>query len=81
MKYCSVQLSLSVMMVGWANNTAYILSANIIRFSEWHDLPCLLTLEHLEEKGGIEATLMSRKAMWHKSCCSNFNAAKVKRAE
>ena len=40
-----------------------------------------IDLECLDEESGIEATLMTHKAMWHKSCCSKFNTTKLQRAE
>ena len=50
------------------------LSSNIICFSEPHKLPIpIIDLGRLDEGNGIEATLLERKAKWHKSCHTKFN--------
>ena len=33
------------------------------------------------KENGIEATLLERKAKWHKSCHTKFNITKLRRAE
>jgi len=54
---------------------------NITRFSELDELPMSIDLDRLDEGSGMEATMISNQAMWHKSCYNKFNVTKLKRAE
>ena len=40
-----------------------------------------LDIEKLDEGVGIPATLMKRKAKWHKTCRNKFSDMKLKRAQ
>ncbi len=57
------------------------LSANILQFSELNEFPMPINLERLDEGNGLEETMMSNKAMWHKSCSNKFNVTKLLRAQ
>lgn len=54
------------------------LSSNIVRFSE---LPMPIDIGCLDERSGIEATLLKHKAKWYKFCYSKFNSMKLQQAE
>ena len=59
----------------------FTLSANIIRFSELNRLLIPMDLSRLDEGKSIEATFMEQVAKWHKTCHTNFNVTKLRRAE
>ena len=44
-------------------------------------MPISLDIEKLDEGVGIPATLMKRKAKWHKTCRNKFSDMKLKRAQ
>ena len=54
---------------------------NLLRFSDIAEIPGRISLERLNDGIGIESTLCSRKASWHKSCRCKFNTTKLERAE
>src|SRR5664279_1323790 len=52
-----------------------------MRFKELGELPVNVRIDDLDEGSGIEATLLTRRAKWHKTCRDNFNDTKLKRLE
>ena len=53
---------------------------NLLSFSDIAEIPGWISMERLNDRIGIEPTLRSRKASWHKSCRCKFNATKLERA-
>ena len=54
---------------------------SIHKFNELGFMPISLDTEKLDEGVGIPATLMKRKAKWHKTCRNIFSDMKLKRAQ
>ena len=57
------------------------LADNLPKFQEFGKLPIQVLLSLLDEGGGIEETLRSHQASWHKSCFNKCNSAKLTRAQ
>ena len=57
------------------------LAKNLLRFHELGALPQSLQLERLDDGQGIEKTLITHNAKWHKFCRMQFNNILLKRAE
>ena len=56
------------------------LATNLASFQELNKVPQNINIARLNDGGGIEETLSSHKAKWHKSCYVLYNATKVERA-
>ena len=57
------------------------LANNLPKFEEFGQLPIQVPLSVLDEGGGIEETLRSHQASWHKSCFNKCSSAKMTRAQ
>lgn len=55
------------------------LELNLRGFAEIGHLPISLSINQLDEGGGIATTLLKRKARWHKLCRDSFNQTKLNR--
>jgi len=55
-------------------------ASSLLQFSELGDLPTPVRLSRLDEGNGIEATLSTHNAKWHKSCRNMYNKTKLDRA-
>ena len=53
---------------------------NLSRFNELGALPISLNMEQLEDGSGLEATLVNRQAVWHKSCRNKISTLNLERA-
>ncbi len=53
---------------------------NIEEFQKIGAVPLHVSIEDLNDGQGIESTLSSRKALWHKSCRNAFSNARLERA-
>ena len=56
------------------------LTANISALHELNQLPLNINISRLDDGSGIEATLVTKKAKWHKVCYVLCNETKVERA-
>ena len=56
------------------------LASNLTALHELHSLPLNIIISRFDDGGGIEETLATHKAKWHKSCYVLCNATKVDRA-
>ena len=56
------------------------LSRNLAKFDELGLLPKSLNLTRLDEGVGLEETLISRRARFHKSCSLKYNETELRRA-
>lgn len=57
------------------------LADNLPKFEEFGQLPIQVPLSLLDEGGGVEETLRSHQASWHKSCFNKCSSAKLTRAQ
>jgi hypothetical protein len=57
------------------------LAQNLPRFEEIGCMPINISLSHLDDRHGIEETLKSHRASWHKSCFNKCASLKLQRAQ
>lgn len=57
------------------------LSETLMALKYYDDLPPNLDLDLLNEGQGLKATLLSRNAMWHRSCRLRFTSTRIRRLE
>lgn len=57
------------------------LAENLGQFKELGSIPIRVPIENLDTGHGIEETLKSNKATWHKSCFTRCNTLKLERAK
>ena len=57
------------------------LADNLPNFKEAGQWPIQVPLSHLDERKGIEETLIFHQASWHKSCFNKCSSAKLTRAQ
>jgi len=57
------------------------LAENLVKFDELGKLPRTLQLGRLNERQGIEATLVTIKAKWHKTCRFRYNNQMLQRTK
>lgn len=55
------------------------LAKDLLGFQELGYIPAKLDLDRLDDGSGIELTLMTNRALWHKSCRLKYNQTKLKR--
>lgn len=56
------------------------IASNLVKFKELGELHDDINFEALDNRAGIEATLKSNAAKWHKKCKDSYNTTKMKRA-
>jgi hypothetical protein len=56
------------------------LANNLPKFEDIGEMPIQVPLSSLDEGRGIEETLISHCASWHKSCFNRCSSAKLSRA-
>ena len=57
------------------------LAENLLLFNELKMVPFAIGLDQLDDGSGVENTLLTNKAAWHKSCRDKVNSTKLKRAQ
>ena len=57
------------------------LAKHLIKFNELNLLPKTLQLNRIDKGDGVETSLISNNAKWHKSCRMQFNNTKFERAQ
>ena len=57
------------------------LATHLTKFSELAQIPMNIDIARLDDGGGIEATLRSHSARWHKACRLRVNQTKLERLE
>ena len=75
---CRPKSKRSAVGVGQGYST---LAKNFMHFNELNDLPMPIDPQQLDERNGIEATLLEHEAKWHKSCHTKFNSTQLIRGE
>ena len=58
-----------------------VLADNILEFRKINCLPESINIVRLDSGEGIEVTLKSNKAVWHKRCMNKFDKQKLQRAQ
>ena len=56
------------------------MTEDLHQFREFDCMPYQIDLSRLDDGPGIESTMMSHHAAWHKTCRARFNKIKLKRA-
>ena len=57
------------------------MAANFVKFDELGKLPRTVQLQRLDEGQGVEATIVTHQAKWHKTCMLQYNNTMLRRAE